>query len=44
MSQDERLRHFPVAFFATIMGTAGLTIAWQRGEQLFALGGVVSGL
>ncbi len=32
-----RLQHFPVAFFAMIMGLGGLTIAWMRAEVLFAL-------
>lgn len=30
-----RLPHFPVSFFAAVMGLAGLTIAWKRAEVLF---------
>lgn len=29
-SHHNRLEHFPVSFFATVMGTAGLAIAWQK--------------
>ncbi len=32
-----RLQHFPVAFFAMIMGLGGLTVAWMRAEDLLAL-------
>ncbi len=30
-----RLLHFPVAFFAMIMGLAGLSIAWQKAQDSF---------
>lgn len=33
----ERLRHFPVPFFAVVMGLAGLALAWQRAETLHSL-------
>ncbi|MGA8056376.1 MAG: SLAC1 anion channel family protein [Burkholderiales bacterium] len=33
--EESRLRHFPVAFFAIVMGLAGLTIAWKRAEVVF---------
>lgn len=33
----QRLQHFPVSFFASVMGLAGLTIAWQRAERLFGI-------
>jgi len=29
-SHHNRLEHFPISFFATVMGTAGLAIAWQK--------------
>ncbi len=29
-AKGARLSHFPVTFFATIMGLAGLSLAWQR--------------
>lgn len=32
-----RLPHFPIAFFAMIMGLGGLTLAWMRAEELLAL-------
>jgi tellurite resistance protein len=32
-----RLQHFPVAFFAMIMGLGGLTIAWGRAEEILSL-------
>lgn len=35
MEKPTRLAHFPVAFFAVIMGLAGLTIAWRKAEVLF---------
>jgi tellurite resistance protein len=34
-----RLRHFPVAFFAAVMGLAGLAIAWMRAEVVLRLPG-----
>jgi tellurite resistance protein len=33
----QRLPHFPVSFFASVMGLAGLTLAWQRADRLFDL-------
>lgn len=37
-----RLAHFPVSFFAVVMGLAGSTIAWQRAETVFHLPFVLS--
>lgn len=37
-----RLAHFPVSFFAVVMGFAGFTIAWQRAETVFHLPFVLS--
>ncbi len=34
---DSRLRHFPVSIFAMVMGLAGLAIAWQKAQTVFAL-------
>lgn len=34
---ESRLKHFPIQFFALIMGLAGLTIAWQRAEMFLDL-------
>lgn len=36
-SAASRLPHFPVSFFATIMGLAGLTVAWQRAEPVLGM-------
>jgi len=33
--EESRLRHFPISFFAVVMGLAGLTIAWKRAEVVF---------
>lgn len=32
-----KLRHFHISFFATIMGVAGLALAWQRAHQILAV-------
>lgn len=40
--ETSRLQHFPVAWFATIMGLAGLTLAWIQAERVFALGFAIS--
>lgn len=32
-----RLQHFPVAWFAMVMGLAGLTLAWRKAEAVLAL-------
>lgn len=32
-----RIQHFPVAWFAMIMGLGGLTIAWRRAEDILHL-------
>jgi tellurite resistance protein len=37
-----RLQHFPVAFFAVVMGLTGLAIAWHKAERVFGLGVQVS--
>jgi tellurite resistance protein len=37
MSEQLRLRHFPISFFATTMGLSGLTIAWEKAEQVLQL-------
>lgn len=34
---EPRLRHFPVSFFAMVMGLAGLAVAWHRAQTNFAL-------
>ena len=34
---DGKLRHFHVSFFATVMGTAGLALAWLRAHEVLAM-------
>src|SRR5690554_5715802 len=36
-SQPSRLQHFPVSWFAMVMGLSGLTIALHRAETVFNL-------
>ncbi len=36
-ANNNRLVNFPVSFFSSVMGLAGLTIAWQRAERLFGV-------
>jgi len=31
---EARLKHFPVSFFAMIMGLSGLSLAWQKAQHL----------
>lgn len=40
--QGLRLKNFPIAWFAVVMGLVGLTIAWARTERAFALDVAVS--
>lgn len=37
-----RLKHFPVAWFAMIMGLSGFTVAWSRAEHILGLGFTLS--
>jgi tellurite resistance protein len=37
MSDESRLQHFPVSFFATVMGLAGFAMAVDRAEQVLGL-------
>lgn len=39
---ESRLIHLPVSLFATVMGLAGLTIATEKMEQMFALSDEIS--
>jgi tellurite resistance protein len=41
LAHDSRLSHFPVALFSTVMGSAGLAIAWQKAAHLLGWPGVV---
>lgn len=37
MNSSTRLEHFPISFFAMIMGLSGLTIAWEKAQHVFHL-------
>lgn len=39
--ESARLAHFPVALFSTVMGSAGLAIAWQKAGHLLGWPAVV---
>ncbi len=47
-TKDSRLQHFPVPFFAVVMGLSGFTLAWEKAHLLFgapeAAGRFLSGL
>lgn len=34
---QSKLEHFPVAFFAAVMGTTGLALAWKKAHQVLGL-------
>ncbi|MEJ2347488.1 MAG: SLAC1 anion channel family protein [Gammaproteobacteria bacterium] len=38
MNRTSRLAHFPISWFAIIMGLSGLTIAWEKSEAIFRHG------
>jgi tellurite resistance protein len=42
-SRKSRLEYLPVSFFAMVMGLTGLSVAWHKAEQVFALNLAVSG-
>lgn len=37
MEKQARLQHFPISWFAVVMGLAGFSIAWHRAETTLAL-------
>jgi len=37
VNQISRLEHFPISFFAVIMGLAGLTLAWEKAQSVFQI-------
>lgn len=41
-SVNSRLENFPVSFFSSVMGMAGFTIAIEKAESIYNLGGAVS--
>lgn len=42
--QDSRLAHFPVALFSTVMGLAGLSLAWMKAHHVAGAPAVVGEL
>jgi tellurite resistance protein len=38
MAEASRLARFPISFFATVMGLAGLAIAWEKAQSSLGLG------
>ena len=36
------LEHFPIAFFSTVMGLAGLTLAWQKAHAVLGTPPIIS--
>ncbi len=42
MDQESRLKHFPVAFFATVMGMSGLTLAWEKSHSVLQMPAIIS--
>jgi tellurite resistance protein len=42
-TETSRLKYLPVSVFATVMGMAGLSIAWNRAEHFFNPGFCLSG-
>ncbi|HQI73349.1 MAG TPA: hypothetical protein PLM65_09365, partial [Smithella sp.] len=39
---NDRLKNFPISFFAVVMGLTGATIAWKRTESIWNLNTMVS--
>jgi len=35
---ESRLAHMPISFFSVVMGMAGMTIAWEKAQQVFGTG------
>lgn len=35
--QQNRLENFPVSFFSMVMGLAGVTIAWEKAQQVYGV-------
>ena len=42
MQLTDRLQHMPVALFAMVMGMAGLTLAWEKAGENWAIGAQLS--
>ncbi len=44
MNNTNRLENFPISFFATVMGLAGLTIAWEKTQHVLGFSLPINGL
>lgn len=42
MEQQSRLQHFPISFFAMVMGMSGLTLAWEKSHSVLHMPAIVS--
>jgi tellurite resistance protein len=42
--QDSRLMHFPIPFFAVVMGISGLTIVYQKAHEVLGFSDIFSNL
>jgi len=42
MSSTEKLQHFPISFFAMVMGFGGLGLAWNKATEMYALNASIS--
>ncbi len=41
-TEFSQLEHFPVSFFAMVMGLSGLTLAWHKGGEALGMGDEIS--
>ena len=42
---EHSLAHMPISFFSVVMGMAGVTIAWEKGQQMYNIDlGILNGL
>jgi len=41
MSEADRLQHFPISYFAIVMGLSGLTIAWEKAHDVLQMPGII---
>ena len=37
IDSDSRLANMPISFFSVVMGMAGMTIAWEKAQQVFGM-------
>ncbi|MBF0254900.1 MAG: SLAC1 anion channel family protein [Gammaproteobacteria bacterium] len=44
VTESNRLQHFPISFFAVVMGLAGLSIAWRKAQQVLEINPAIDSL